>query len=115
MPSGAPLFDDEMVDSKANVKEKAEQLLKQGCKCFMNIQQPNYSSVELSSIIQFKLRFFLTVGLSTSTPNNLIGTSVKQEPLSDDDGQSDYGDYNYNNENFEDDDYMNSECDFGAI
>lgn len=31
-PSGAPLFDDEMVDSKADVKEKAEELRKQGCK-----------------------------------------------------------------------------------
>lgn len=30
-PSGAPLFDDEIEDSKANVKEKAEELRKQGC------------------------------------------------------------------------------------
>lgn len=30
-PSGTPLFDDEMVDTKANVKEKAEELRKQGC------------------------------------------------------------------------------------
>lgn len=30
-PSNTPLFDDEMVDTKANVKEKAEELRKQGC------------------------------------------------------------------------------------
>lgn len=32
-PTGLPLFDDEFEDSKANVKEKAEELRKQGCKC----------------------------------------------------------------------------------
>lgn len=31
-PTGALLFDDEIADSKANVKEKAEELRKQGCK-----------------------------------------------------------------------------------
>lgn len=30
-PTGALLFDDEIADSKANVKEKAEELRKQGC------------------------------------------------------------------------------------
>lgn len=30
-PTGTPLFDDEIEDSKANVKEKAEELRKQGC------------------------------------------------------------------------------------
>lgn len=48
------------------------------------------------------------MGLSTATPNNLIGTSVKQEPLSDDDGQSDYGEFNNYNENFDEDDFINS-------
>lgn len=40
VPSGTPLFDDEMVDSKANVKEKADQLLKQGCECLLNQSSP---------------------------------------------------------------------------
>lgn len=56
-PSGAPLFDDEMEqDSKANVKEKAEELRKQGCKYltgnhFVQISTSNMILIEIICVI----------------------------------------------------------------
>lgn len=34
-PSGAALFDDEIEDNKKHVKEKAEELRKQGCESYL--------------------------------------------------------------------------------
>lgn len=54
--------------------------------------------------------FFLTDGLNFPSDDHLLGTSVKQEPLSDDDGHSEVG-YVFDRENDtfdEEDTFINS-------
>lgn len=115
-PSGAPLFDDEIEDSKEKVKEKAEELRKQGC-MFMTCFFLSFICALLNIHNKCRLSFCFSDGFNASADNNLFGTNVKQEPVSDDEGHSEDG-YGYDGDNdpfYEEDTFVHSKYIFVLI